>query len=175
MISENDFPINVQEIFQLMKDGPLLQTTDRISEERILDIHKAMYMQQDEDIKKPYRFIIDITEDASGEIESPPFDEKRKKLIELIGNTNYFDHLREYFSKHAISEILDPQEITDISEAIYEDLILCAKARLMMPNSHPYFEKMLDVYIRQGFPCAWIGGKNWKKGDFVVYSREVLV
>ncbi|QPS09179.1 hypothetical protein I6G66_03815 [Delftia acidovorans] len=78
MILENDFPTNVQEIFHLMKDGPLLQATDRISEERILDIDKVMYMQQDEDIKKPYRFIIDITEDASGEIDSIPFDEKRK-------------------------------------------------------------------------------------------------
>jgi formamidopyrimidine-DNA glycosylase len=83
---------------------------------------------------------------------------------------NYFDCLVEYFSKHKISTLLDPQEIMDLSESIYEDLMLCAEARLLVQDSHSYFEKMLSVYHRQGHPCAWTGGNNWRSGDFVVYA-----
>jgi formamidopyrimidine-DNA glycosylase len=48
--------------------------------------------------------------------------------------------------------------------------MLYAEARLLMQDSHPYFEKMLSVYHRQGYPCAWTGGNNWRSGDFVVYA-----
>ena len=166
---EEFFPENVQEILKIMRLGPLLMPTDSIAKNCIKNIHVAMEMQQDEEIKKPYRYIIDITEDASGEIDSPPFDEKKKKLRELTDNFNYFESIREYLILQPISDELSNDEITDLSEAIYEDLILCAEARLMMKDSHPYFEKMLNVYKSQGFPCAWTGGRTWKKGDFVIY------
>lgn len=170
MITEKDFPQNVQEVLQLMRSGPLLGDSTDITEDRISNIRTALEMQQDEDMKMPYRFIIDITEDASGEIETPPFDERKSKLIELFGGINYFDYLVAYFSKHKISTLLDPQEIIDLSESIYEDLMLCAEARLLMQDSHPYFEKMFSVYRRQGYPCAWIGGDDCRNGDFVVYA-----
>lgn len=172
MVDEEDFPDDVAEILKLMREGPLLTSKHRILEERILDIHLAMEMQQDQDIKKPYRYIVDITEDASGEIDSPPFDERRQKFRELRDKFNYFEAIRNYFSTHAISRMLSPQEIINLSEAMYEDLMLCAESRLLNTPPHPYFEKMLDVYKRQGFPCAWRGGSSWKRGRFVVYAVE---
>jgi hypothetical protein len=58
-----------------------------------------------------------------------------------------------------------------LADAIGSTLYLCAKARLLLPNSHDYFERLFQIYKNQAFPCGWRGGQKWETADFLIFSR----
>lgn len=172
-MTEIEFPKSVQEVLSLIREGPLLQTKYTGAPPPLLvkNINIAMEMYLNQDAEPPNQFIGDITEDASGDIPSPPLDERIEKFRALRREINYYELMFEYFYRHKPFRA-SRDDIRMFANCVYEDLILCAEARLMLPNSHPYFEKMMCIYKNQGFPCGWRGGETWKHGDFIVYSRS---
>ena len=69
-----DYPADVQEILIFMRDGKFLggiyKNNDKYTE-IIKNIHKALEIYADQDIKIPYYFLPDIFNSAQGEIKIP--------------------------------------------------------------------------------------------------------
>lgn len=179
MLSDNIFPSGVRKIIDFIKSGPILQGAyhGKISAENFYyDVKSALKNYINQDVKPPKYFLTDITEDASGDIPGI-LDEKvmelKYKLIEYEEQEDFYQILLAR-CKSLKNEIpINSKEIELIVDAMSGNLYLCAESRLLLPNYHPYFERLLEVHKSQGFPCGWQGGKNWQKGDFLIYSRPV--
>ena len=158
-----------------IESGPLLETTYTAAipkERQYNSMKKALKNYTNQDVKDPYYFLLDITSTASGEI---PVSPEAGDLLDLKYQLIEYDEQEDFFNitlkkLEAISKNLDinKAQLRLLADAISGDLYMCAKSRLFLKNPHPYF----DVYKNQGFPCGWIGGENWKSGNFLIFTRS---
>lgn len=174
MIDINSFSAKVVEVLNYIKQGSIMEreyTPNGDDKNVATDIKTILAEYLDQDINPPHFPLVGITQDASSEIPYPmdePFRTLRRSLIEFSEQENFY--------KLIAPRILSIKEFSKdqaelIADAICNDLLLCASSRLLMTDSHPYFENMFSIYKRQGFPYGWLGQEDWKSGEFLIFSR----
>lgn len=176
MFAISDFAPNIRELLILVNQGPLLQlpySANAKNENVVFDLNLALDMYMDQDIAKPFHFLNDITSTAIDDIteniySNPLLNKLRKNIDGAYCYRAVCAYLLPYKNKLGLNK----SKLETLANIISEDLYTCIKIRISSNNSHPYFEKMLQVYKDQGFPCAWRGGTTWKRGNFVVFSRQ---
>jgi hypothetical protein len=170
------FPANVREVLDFVTAGDILRQpySGGIAPEMLIkDAKKALRLYGDQDAKPPRHFLPDITESAAGDI---PFGDEgqqalKRGLREHEEQTDFCGAVLQKISRYKKEWGLKKNEITVLADAIGNSLYLCAKARLLTAQPHPYFEKLFAVIKNQGFPCGWSGQDNWRSGEFIVFSR----
>lgn len=176
MINEEIFPKKVREVIEYVRSGDFLKGPYKgfLDEERLItDAKKAIEIYTDQDVEPPLYFLLDITQDASGDIPYGDDEKLRELKISLIEFEEQIDFHSLILNRlgHLQESKINKSEMALLADAIGSDLFLCAKARLLIEDSHPYFERIFDIYKNQGFPCGWIGGDNSREGDFLIYSK----
>jgi len=172
-----DYPADVQEILIFMRDGKFLggiyKNNDKYTE-IIKNIHKALEIYADQDIKIPYYFLPDIFNSAQGEIKIPTPPNQLENFAMHRDLENYYEKIKTN-NKHLMIDLnLDDDEYDFLTNIFYEDLVACAKARLFSEEKINFFEKLFKIYESSGFPCGWKGGNNPNNGDFVIFSKTDL-
>ncbi len=138
-------------------------------------LEEALLCYQDQDVEPPYYFLPDITAEALGDIPVATSEEQRelnRALIEYEEEHNFYEVIKERMIPLATELNIEMRYVDLLADMISGDLYHCVKARLLMEDSHPYFEQMLNVYRQQGLPVGWIGSESPEDGEFVIYTRD---
>ncbi|BFO56699.1 hypothetical protein [Acidovorax sacchari] len=172
------FPSNVVEVFDFIVRGELLVTAyagDGFPALMLDDMGTALERYTNQDVEPPDHFLLDITADAAGEIPANPeikeFSGLKRSLVEYDEQEDFYEIILRKISTVSEDLEINAAQSRLLADAISGDLYKCAEARLCLERSHPYFERVFEIYKNQGFPCGWRGGDNWRDGDFYIYSR----
>jgi len=176
MIISNIFPQGTQEVLNFLSDGHILEKPYQksVSSDRIIkDPKAAMAIYMDQDVSPPKYFLPDITSGAEGAI--PPADGEQEALdvalIEYEEQVNFYQKVLSKIKFLKNEYLMSDHEISVMADTIGSYLYHCARSRLLLPQGHPYFEKIFSILKDQGFPCGWLGGNSWEAGDFLIFSR----
>ena len=179
MVHEKIFPSVVKEVLDYVRSGPLFEGVYRSAIPEgygFRDINRALENYKNQDVDKPLYFLPDIVSDAAGEIPVVPKDAElldlKYQLIEYEEQEDFYQILFKRLKGLKKEIPLKEAQLKLIANMVSDDLYYCAKARLLMKDGHPFFERMFEVYKNQGLPCGWRGGRVWGKGDFLIYSRH---
>jgi hypothetical protein len=173
MSSVEDFPFRVQEVLNFMLTKKFLSAPFQCNNRKIevfKNFNTAMDMYLDQDIKKPYYFLPDITEDAKSNYHIPPPPNRLREFALHRDEMNYFNRMIKNNSHLDKIPGIDDDDLESLIGSFYEDLIACAKARLFSEMPISYFEDIFDVYKNNGWPFCWKSSKGKKHGNFVVFS-----
>jgi hypothetical protein len=168
------FPNNVQEIFDFMRSGQFLNGRyfgSILESHRVHDATLALNSYTNQDVKPPFYFLDDITSNASAEIPSLDDEKPMRALMKELDAVNYYDFMHDQILSISKDIGINKNVTKNIANSIYENLVLCMESRLMSIESHPYFERLYEVYKENAFPCGWKGSSTWKKGEFIIYAR----
>lgn len=174
MSSVSDFPKPVQEILIFMMDGKFISQPyfgNIPVAEVIHDIRIGFEIYTNQDIKRPYYFLPDLISEKRRDIKIPPPPNQLEEFARHRDESNYYNIIRKNNS-HLKSDLkLNEEDFNFLTNIIYEDLIVCAKARLFSKKRVPFFDDLFEVYKTQGFPCGWKGIEK-NKGKLVIFSRK---
>lgn len=172
------FPSAVIEIFDFIVHGEVLAaayTGAEFSGLMLNDMSVALEHYTNQDVEPPDHFLLDITADAAGEIPENPeikeFSGLKRSLVEYDEREDFYEIILKKVSTVSGDLEINAAQSRLLADAISGDLYKCAEARLCLERSHPYFERVFEIYKNQGFPCGWRGGDNWRDGDFYIYNR----
>ncbi len=173
-MAKYSFPKNVQEVFEFMRSDSFLksQYLGSIPEShRIHDATLAIKSYTDQDVQRPLYFLDDITSDASAEIPSLDDEKPMRAMMKQLDTINYYDFIHNQITLISKDIGINKNITKVLANSIYENLVLCIESRLMSSDSHPYFERLYQVYKDNAFPCGWKGSHSWQKGEFIIYTR----
>lgn len=173
------FPSDVVEVFDFIVHGEVLAAAYAGAGPPGLmlnDMRAALERYTNQDVEPPDHFLLDITADAAGEIpmksEIKELSELKRKLVEYDEQEDFCEIVLRKISSASEDLEINAVQSRLLADAISGDLYKCAEARLCLKRSHPYFERVFEIYKNHGFPCGWRGGDNWRDGDFYIYSRR---
>lgn len=179
MIKKKSFPANVIEIFDFMESGPILEiaySKPIHHYQKYTDLNIALENYTNQDVEHPKYFLLDITSSASGGIPISATDghinDLNHQLIEYDEQEDFFNLILDRIDRKYRELDITTDQSRMLADVISGDLYICAKSRLLLTEPHPYFEIFFEVYKDQGFPCGWVGGDSWKKGEFLIYMRS---
>jgi hypothetical protein len=176
MAKKYSFPNDAQEIFDFMSSGPFFNGSylGNIPESnRIYNVTTAVKNYTNQDIKPPFYFLDDITSNASVDIPSLDDEKPMRAMMKELDNVNYYDFIHDQISSLSKDIGINTNTAKILAGSIYENLVLCIESRLMSSESHPYFERLYQIYKDQAFPCGWTGSDSWKKGEFIICTRAM--
>ncbi|OWA36875.1 hypothetical protein B9G55_02005 [Saccharibacillus sp. O16] len=182
------FPLAVQEVLTFIAKGELLngayqrESAAEVNEDALIGIERhgpftrldeALSFYQDQDVEPPYVFLPDMVEDADGDIP-PAADASMRELARALilyeEEQDFVQVVLKRLTLRAAGLELTPQMMALLADKISGELYLCAKARLLAAEPHPFFETLFSIYRNQELPVGWIGEADTEDGRFVVYS-----
>jgi hypothetical protein len=174
MVKISVFPKSVQEVLSFVQNGALLDgpySGPVTQANRFFSIKEAFVHYLNQDVLPPEYFLTDITDDASGDIPGGWDNPLKTALIEYEEKTDFYNVICDRLMPRKKELGLKKDDLETLADSIGSNLYLCAKARLLLPKSHDYFERLFQIYRDQAFPCGWRGGPKWETGDFLFFSR----
>ena len=161
-----------------LRHGPMLEKPyqQTIAPNLIIkDPKRAMKIYMNQDVEPPGYFLPDILSSAEGDIplatdEQEPLD---TALIDYKKQINFYQVALNRIQPLQALYAMSDHEISVMADTMGNYLYYCAASRLLLPEpqTHPFYERLFSVLKDQGFPCGWVGGEDWKTGDFLIFSR----
>ena len=153
----------VVEVLEFVNSGKLLKNSNELSfgDDVVTDLSSAKYFAWDKLYGEDEFTWADLRSEKMAEVWDVIYsDEDRYSLID-----NNISNIMDEISRTIQSQLNEQHK--ELLDDIVSDIKGCLYSRAVNGKRNAFFECILSIYRKGGWPCGWEG--NWPNGKAIYY------